>query len=74
LDRNPLTISPGRRAHDVLSWSRRFEHPVPGLATLRDAADYIQKLLSKPEQQLPHWQTAVEALIIAAELRRQQSR
>jgi hypothetical protein len=58
----------------VLSWSRRFEHLVPGLATLRDAADYLQKLLSKPEQQLPHWKTAVEALIIAAELRRQQSR
>jgi hypothetical protein len=49
-----------------LSWSTEFEHPVPGLATLRDAADYIQKL-SKAEQQLPYWQTAVEALIMAAE-------
>jgi hypothetical protein len=49
-----------------VSWSRRFEQPVPGLATLRDAADYIQKL-SKAEQQLPHWQAAVEALIMAAE-------
>ena len=51
---------------DSLSWSTRFEHPVPGLATLRDAADYIQKL-SKAEQKLPHWQAAVEALIMAAE-------
>jgi hypothetical protein len=49
-----------------LSWSTPFEHPVPGLATLRDAADYVQKL-SKAEQQLPHWQAAVEALIMAAE-------
>jgi hypothetical protein len=50
----------------ALSWSTEFEHPVPGLATLRDAANYIQKL-SKAEQQLPHWQAAVEALIMAAE-------
>ena len=37
-----------------------------GLATLRDAADYIQKL-SKAEQQLPHWQTAVDMLMKVAE-------
>ena len=49
-----------------MSWSTEFEHPVPGLATLRGAADYIQKL-PKAEQQLPHWQAAVEALIMAAE-------
>ena len=36
--------------------------------TLRDAADYIMKL-SKDEQNLEAWQTAVEALIMAAENR-----
>jgi hypothetical protein len=50
----------------ISGWSTPFEDPVPGLATLRDAADYIQKL-SKAEQQLAHWQAAVEALIMAAE-------
>ena len=34
--------------------------------TLRDAADYIMKL-SKDGQNLEAWQTAVEALIMAAE-------
>ena len=34
--------------------------------TLRDAADYIMKL-TKAEQNLEAWQTAVEALIMAAE-------
>ena len=34
--------------------------------TLRDAADYIMKL-PKAEQNLEPWQTAVEALIMAAE-------
>jgi hypothetical protein len=34
--------------------------------TLRDAADYIMKL-PKVEQNLDAWQTAVEALIMAAE-------
>jgi hypothetical protein len=52
---------------DSLSWSTEFEHPVPGLATLCDAADYIQKLSKAEQQQLPHWQAAVEALIIPAE-------
>jgi hypothetical protein len=36
--------------------------------TLRDAADYIMKL-PKAEQNLEAWQTAVEALIMAAENR-----
>jgi hypothetical protein len=34
--------------------------------TLRDAADYIMKL-PKADQNLDAWQTAVEALIMAAE-------
>ena len=34
--------------------------------TLRDAADYMMKL-PKAEQNLDAWQTAVEALIMAAE-------
>jgi hypothetical protein len=49
-----------------LSWSDRFEDPVPGCKTLRDAADYIQKL-PKAEQTKTHWQAAIEALIMAAE-------
>jgi hypothetical protein len=49
-----------------LNWSDEFEDPVPGFRTLHDAANYIQKL-PKAQQQLPHWQAAVEALILAAE-------
>jgi hypothetical protein len=49
-----------------LSWSDEFEDPVPGRRTLQDAADHILKL-SKAQQQSPHWQAAVEALIMAAE-------
>ena len=49
-----------------MSWSDEFEDPVPGLRTLQDAADLILKL-PKAQQQLPHWQAAVEALIMAAE-------
>jgi hypothetical protein len=49
-----------------LSWSDEFEDPIPGLRSLQDAADHILKL-SKAQEQLPHWQTAVEALIMAAE-------
>jgi hypothetical protein len=25
-------------------WDREFDHPVPGMRTLRDAANYIMKL------------------------------
>jgi hypothetical protein len=55
----------------VAAWARPFDDPVllPGgreLVTLRDAADYIMKL-PKAEQNLEAWQTAVEALIMAAE-------
>jgi hypothetical protein len=49
-----------------LSWSDEFEDPISGLQTLHDAANYIQKL-PKAQQQLPHWQAATEALILAAE-------
>ena len=49
-----------------MSWSDEFEDPIPGLRTLRDAADHILKL-PKATQQLPHWQAAVEVLIMAAE-------
>jgi hypothetical protein len=57
----------------VAAWARPFDDPVllPGgrkLVTLRDAADYIMKL-SKDGQNLEAWQTAVEALIMAAENR-----
>jgi hypothetical protein len=55
----------------VAAWARPFDDPglLPGgreLVTLRDAADYIMKL-PKAEQNLAPWQTAVEALIMAAE-------
>ena len=49
-----------------MSWADEFDDPVPGCRTLQDAADHILKL-PKAEQQLPHWQTAVEMLIRAAE-------
>jgi hypothetical protein len=54
-----------------LSWSRPFEDPVPlprgrQLVILQDAADYIMKL-SKVDRELPEWQAAGEALIMAAE-------
>ena len=47
-----------------MSWSRAFDHPIPllrgrQLVTLKDAANYIQKL-PKAEQDLEEWQAAVE--------------
>jgi hypothetical protein len=55
----------------VAVWARPFDDPIvlPGgreLMTVRDAADYMMKL-PKAEQNLDAWQTAVEALIMAAE-------
>jgi hypothetical protein len=49
-----------------MPWSRPFDDPVPGLRTLRDAANHIMKL-PKAERDLPHWQAAIEAVIMAAE-------
>ena len=49
-----------------MTWSARFEDPVSGLTSLRDAATYIEGL-PKAEQNQPHWQTAIEMLIKAAE-------
>jgi len=56
----------------VAVWARRFDNPIllPGgreLLTLRDAAEYIQKL-PKAEQLLEEWQSAVEALLLVVEL------
>jgi hypothetical protein len=55
-----------------MSWSRAFDHPIPllrgrQLVTLKDAANYIQKL-PKAEQDLEEWQAAVEALLLVVEL------
>jgi hypothetical protein len=55
-----------------MSWSRRFDEPIPlprgrQLITLKDAANYIQKL-PKAEQDLEEWQAAVEALLLVVEL------
>jgi hypothetical protein len=52
-------------------WSSRFEDPIPlpdgrTLSTLREAGDYITNL-SKAEQDLEEWQTAIGCLIGAAE-------
>jgi len=56
----------------VAAWARPFDDPVllPSgreLVTLRDAANYIQKL-HKAEQDLDEWQAAVEALLLVVEL------
>ena len=48
-----------------MPWSTRFDDPVPGCTTLKDASDLILKL-PKAQQQLPHWQAPVAALIMAA--------
>lgn len=47
-------------------WSTHFPDPVPGIKTLRDAANFILKL-PKSEQIKPHWQAAGEAVMMAAE-------
>ena len=54
-----------------MPWSTLFEDPVPlpvgrQLLTLRDAPEYIAKLL-EAEHTLPEWQAAMEALILFAE-------
>jgi len=52
-----------------MPWSSRFDDPIPRgrqLVTLKDAANYIQKL-PKAEQDLEEWQAAVEALILVVE-------
>jgi hypothetical protein len=54
-----------------MPWSTPFEDPIDlpkgrQLVTLQDAAAYIMKL-PKIEQNLPEWQAATEALIMAAE-------
>ena len=55
-----------------MSWSRAYDEPIPlprgrQLVTLKDAANYIQKL-PKAEQHLEEWQAAVEALLLVVEL------
>ncbi len=54
-----------------MPWSTPFDEPIPlgggaKIVTLQQAADYIMKL-PEHDQQQPHWQTAVENLINAAE-------
>ena len=53
-------------------WRRRFDDPIPlpngrQLVTLKDAANYIQKL-PKAEQHLEEWQAEVEALVLVVEM------
>ena len=52
------------------AWSTPFEDPIilpdgRQLLTLKDAADYINKL-PKQESDLPEWQTAIEALMLCS--------
>jgi hypothetical protein len=54
-----------------MPWSSPFDDPIPlpngrQLLTLKDAADYIQRL-PKAEQKVEQWQTAIHCLIGAAE-------
>ena len=53
-----------------MPWSTPFEDPIPlgrgKLSTLQQAADYVMAL-SEDVQHEPHWQTAIENLIKAAE-------
>jgi hypothetical protein len=55
-----------------MPWSREFDEPIPltrgrQIVTLKDAANYIQKL-PMGEQLLDEWQAAVEALLLVVEL------
>jgi len=61
----------GRSVWPDKGWSRPFEDPIPlprgrHLVTLKDAADYITRLV-KAEHETAEWQAATEALIMAAE-------
>ncbi|MDH6259616.1 hypothetical protein [Bradyrhizobium sp. BR13661] len=54
-----------------MPWSTPFDDPISlrgsaKLRTLQEAADFIMQL-PEAEQQDPHWQTAIEMLINAAE-------
>jgi hypothetical protein len=54
-----------------IGWQRLFDDPIPlpngrQLVTLRDAAEYITKLL-KTEHEAPEWQAAMQALLLVAE-------
>ncbi len=53
-----------------MPWSTPFEDPIPlpngrVLVTLLDAGEYITTL-SKAEQQLDEWQTAIEVLMLCS--------
>ena len=53
-----------------MSWSRRFDEPIPlprgrRLIALEDAGSYITKL-PKAEHEAQEWQAAMEALILVA--------
>jgi hypothetical protein len=59
------------RGKNPVGWKRPFDDPIDlshrrQLVTLQAATDYILRL-PKAEQKLEEWQTATEALILAAE-------
>ncbi len=49
-----------------MSWSSRFDDPVPGIRTHGDAAIYIMNLPASDKRK-PHWKAAAQALLMAAE-------
>jgi hypothetical protein len=67
------SVSSGRRGVVRLTakgWKQTFDDPIPlpggrQLVTLQAAGNYITKL-PKAESMAPEWQTATEALILAA--------
>lgn len=54
-----------------MAWSQRFADPIPlpdgrTLITLREAGHYIAALPAA-QQNLPHWQTAAELLLLVGD-------
>lgn len=49
-----------------MGWNRKFDPPIEGFPTLRDAASHIMKLPAA-EQKKKHWQTAADTILQAAE-------
>jgi hypothetical protein len=54
-----------------MSWERPFDQPIllpsgPPVRTLRDAGNYIKKLL-RSDRDTPEWRLAIQMLIDAAE-------
>jgi hypothetical protein len=58
-------------AEEFVSWDQQFFDPIElpdgrKLFTIRDAAQYVLEL-PNDESALPHWETAIECLMLVAE-------